>query len=126
MANVATLMRLIGGVNTGMTALAGGAKPTKAANTCSGAINTVTTVASDNDSVILPADRALGDAVFVFNLNSSQDIAIYPPSGGTLNGSTVDYFLKVGQQQAALALCVSDDGLTWMIMMTSVATPANS
>ena len=126
MANVATLMRLIGGVNTGMTALAGGAKPTKAANTCSGAINTVTTVATDKDSVILPADRALGDAVFVFNLDSSQDVSIYPPSGGTINGSTADYFLVVGQQQAALAICTSDDGLTWMAMLTAVATPTNS
>ena len=126
MPNVTSVVRLVGGVNTDMTALAGGAKPTLAANTCSGAINTVTTVATDKDSVILPDDRVVGDAVFVFNLDAAQDVAIYPPSGGTINGSTADYFLVVGQTQAAMAICVSDNGLTWMAMLTAVAAPTNS
>lgn len=124
MSNVATFMRLVGGLNTGMTALAGGAQPTLAANTCSGGINTVTTVASDNDSVLLPNDRVEGDFVMIFNLDSAQDIKVYPPSGGTINGAAANAALVAGQQQAVLAICVSTDGLTWLAMLTSVATPS--
>jgi hypothetical protein len=117
-------MRLVNGVNAGMTALAGGAQPTLAANTCSGAINTVTTVATDNDSVLLPVDRVVGDAVFIFNLDSAQDIKVYPPSGGTINGASANAALVVGQTQGVIALCASDDGLTWLAMLTAVAAPA--
>jgi len=124
MANECNLMRFVGGVNTGMTALAGGAQPTLAANTCSGAVNTVTTVATDNDSVLLPVDRVTGDVVFIFNLDSAQDIKVYPPSGGTINGASANAALVVGQTQAALAICIADTGLTWMAMLTSVAAPA--
>ena len=124
MADVSSFSIVHGGVNTGMTALAGGAQPTLAANTCSGAVNTVTTVATDNDSVLLPSDRVTGAAVSVYNLDAAQDIKVYPPSGGTINGAAADAALVVGQQQGASCQCISDDGLTWVALLGSVATPA--
>jgi hypothetical protein len=124
MANVSSFGIIHGGINTGMTALAGGAQPTLAANTCSGAINTVTTVATDNDSVLLPSDQVSGASVSVYNLDAAQDLKVYPPSGGTINGAAANAALVVGQQQGVVCQCLSDDGLTWVALLGAVATPA--
>lgn len=127
MSTTTSFMRLVGNVNAGITALAGGAQPsptTNATAVLTGAVNTVTVVATDNDSVLIPADRTKFDTALVFNLDAGQDIKIYPPSGGTINGAAANAALVVGQQQGSLLVCVSDDGLTWMALLTSVATPA--
>lgn len=124
MSNVSFLVRMVGGVKAGITALAGGARPTLAANTLSGAVNVVETVATDNDSVVLPSDRVTGDIIFIFNDDAAQDIKVYGPSGGTINGAADTTALIVGQQQGVIAVCASDDGLTWWLMLTSAATPA--
>jgi hypothetical protein len=124
MANTASFGRLVNGVNLDMTALAGGAQPTLAANTCSGSVNTVTTVATDNDSVLLPADRVIGDVVYIANLDAAQDIKVYPPSGGTINGAAANASLIAGQQTGVIAVCIADTGLTWVAFLTGVATPS--
>lgn len=111
-------------VKTGITALAGGAQPTLEANTVSGAYNTVTTVATDNDSVLLPAGAPQGARVWVWNGDAAQDIKVYPNSGGTINGAAANAALVVGQQQAVLCEQIGTDGLTWLALLGAVATPA--
>ncbi len=109
-----------GGVKTGMTALAGGAAPTLAANTLE-AINVVGTVASDNDSVILPAGYPQGAVVWVFNQDSAQDIKVYPNTGATIMGGTATTTaVVVGQTQGLVCVQVGTDGLTWLALLGAV------
>jgi hypothetical protein len=117
-------VRLVGDVKTGMTALAGGAAPTLEANTLAG-VNVVSTVATDGDSVILPPGMAKGDIVLVFNQDAAQDIHVFPPTGGTIQGGTATTGdIAVGQTQGALFVCLTDDGLTWVGMYGAVFVPA--
>lgn len=114
---------LVGDVKTGMTALAGGAAPTLEANTL-GAINVVSTVASDGDSVILPANMPQGSMVWVFNQDAAQDIHVFPNTGGTIQGGTATTGdIAVGQTQAAVFVQVGTDGLTWLGLYGAVFAP---
>lgn len=123
-ANTSSVAMVYGGVKTGMTALAGGAAPTAVANTLEG-INVVSTVASDNDSVILPAGVPQFGHVYVFNQDSAQDIKVYPNTGGTVNGGTATtQSIVVGQTQGLLCIQVGTDGLTWLCMTGAVTVPA--
>lgn len=113
-----------GGVKTGMTALAGGAAPTLAANTLE-AINVVSTVASDGDSVILPAGMPQGTLVWVVNQDAAQDIHVFPNTGGTIQGGTATTGdIAIGQTQAAVFIQVGTDGLTWVGLYGAVFVPA--
>lgn len=124
MANSSVLVNVVGGLNTGMTALAGGAQPTLAANTCSGAFNTVTVVATDNDSVLLPSGMPQFSRVWIWNGDAGQDIKVYPNSGGTINGAAANAALVVGQQQAVECVQIGTDGMTWLALLGAVATPS--
>lgn len=122
MANVTSYGRLVGGVTTGLTA---GATQTQAgATSLTGALNTVTVVAADNDGVILPAGRGQGDIVVVANLDAAQDIKVYPSTGGSINGGSANAALVVGQQQVAQFVQIGTDGLSWIAILGAVATPA--
>jgi len=111
---------MTGDVKTGMTALAGGAAPTLEANTL-GAISVISTVASDNDSVILPAGMPQGSVVWVFNQDAAQDIRIYPGTGATIQGGTATTgVVVVGQTQAVACVQVGTDGLTWLVLLGAV------
>lgn len=122
MPQVTSYGRLVGGVTTGLTA---GATQTQAGATAlTGALNTVTVVAADNDGVILPAGRGQGDIVVVANLDAAQDIKVYPNTGGAINGGSANAALVVGQQQVAQFVQISTDGLSWIAILGAVATPA--
>jgi hypothetical protein len=113
---------IVGGVQTGVTA---GTTQTQAGATAiTGAIATVTTVAADNDGVILPSDMSAQSRVVIANLDSAQDIKVYPPVGGTINGAAANAALVVGQQQAVECIQIGSTGLTWIAMLSAVATPA--
>jgi hypothetical protein len=113
---------IVGGIQTGVTA---GATQTQAGATAiTGAIATVTVVAADNDGVILPSDLSAQSRVVIANLDSAQDIKVYPPVGGTINGAAANAALVVGQQQAVECIQIGSTGLTWIAMLSSVATPA--
>lgn len=111
-------------VKTGITALAGGAQPTLEANTVSGIYNVVSTVATDNDSVLLPADMPMNTVVWVHNADAAQDIKVYPNSGGTINGGAANAALIVGQQQVVICVQIGTDGKTWLAALGAVATAA--
>lgn len=113
---------VIGGVQTGLTALASGGAT--GATAITGAYVTFTTVASDNDSGILPADMPQGARIMVANLDSAEDVKIFPNTGGTINGAAADTGLAVGQQQTVEFVQIGTDGLTWIAMLGGVATPA--
>ena len=122
MPQVTSYGRLVGGVTTGLTA---GATQTQAGATAlTGALNTVTVVAADNDGVILPAGRGQGDIVVVANLDAAQDIKVYPNTGGAINGGSANAALVVGQQQVAQFVQIGTDGLSWVAILGAVATPA--
>jgi hypothetical protein len=112
-----------GGVKTGMTALAGGATPSATANTLD-AINVISVVATDADSVILPAGIPQGGMVWVVNQDAGQDVAVFPNTGGTIQGGTATTGkILVGQTQAALFVQVATTGLTWVGLYGAVFVP---
>lgn len=105
---------LTGELKTGITALAGGATPSAAANTLD-AFNVIATCATIGDSVILPAGMPQGSQVVVMNSGATA-ADVFPPTGGTINGGTVttgDF--RVTNAKSAVFTCVSAaDGLTWI------------
>ena len=117
------VMTLTGDVKTGMTALAGGTVPSAVANTL-GAINVVSTVATDGDSVILPAGMPQGSLVFVFNQDAAQDVHVWPNTGATVMGGTATTGdIAIGQTQGAVFVQVGTDGLTWLGIYGAVFAP---
>jgi hypothetical protein len=121
MANVSSYARLTGGVQTGLTA--GTTQTAAGATVIDSALATVTVVAVDNDGVILPAGRAQLERVVIANLDSLQDIKVYPNTGATINGAATVANLVVGQQQVVEFIQVGTDGLTWVALLGGVATP---
>lgn len=108
--------------NTGLTALAGGAAPSAAANTLSGGVNTVTVCATTGDSVILPANMPQGATVKVFNLVATVTVDVYPNTGGTINGGTATTGQRgVATQTGATFTQIGTDGLTWVADNTIAA-----
>lgn len=97
----------------GMTALAGGAAPTAAANTCVLGYNTVTTVGTAGDSVILPAGAPKGARVVVANLAAAK-LDIFPNSGAKINAAAADANLGIATITVAEFIQVGSDGLTWL------------
>ena len=123
MPNVTTFGRIVGGVTTALTA--GTTQTAAGATALTGAINTVTVVGTDNDGVILPAGRGQGDRITVANLDSAQDIKVWPNTGASINGATATTTaLVVGQQQVAEFIQFGTDGLSWIAVYGAVATPA--
>jgi hypothetical protein len=122
MPNVTSFGRMVGGVTTGLTA--GTTQTAAGATALTGALNTVTAVAADNDGVILPAGRGQGDVVIVANLDAAQDIKVYPNTGGVINSGSANTPLVVGQQQVAQFVQIGTDGLSWLAILGGVATPA--
>lgn len=112
----------IGAIQTGLTALSGGGA--SGATAITGYVATVTVVAADNDSVILPAGRPQGDRIMIANLDSAQDIKVFPNTGGTINGASANTGLAVGQQQVVEFVQIGTTGLTWVALLGAVATPA--
>lgn len=101
---------------TGITALAGGAAPTLEANTTSGRFNVVGTCATTGDSVILPAGMGQGAEITIVNTVATVTVDVYPPTGGTINGGTATTGQRgVATQTGATFVCVSTDGLTWVV-----------
>ena len=122
MPNVTSFGRMVGGVTTGLTA--GTTQTAAGATALTGALNTVTAVAADNDGVILPAGRGQGDVVIVANLDAAQDIKVYPNTGGVINSGSANTPLVVGQQQVVQFVQIGTDGLSWLAILGAVATPA--
>ena len=110
---------------TAMTALVGGAAPTLAANTLA-AINEITVVASDGNSVILPAGQAMGTVIYVANRQATAgDADVFPPTGGSINGGTTTTGqVRIPFTQGGIFVCASSDGLTWLALLTAVCTSA--
>lgn len=103
----------IGGVSTALTALAGGATPSAAANTMSSGVNVVATCASAGDSVILPASIPQGGEIKVYN-TSAATMDIFPNTGATINGGAANSEKGIATLTGATFVQVGTDGLTWV------------
>lgn len=105
-----------GGYKGTITALAGGATPSAAANTLE-AINYITTCATAGDSVILPAGMPQGTVVWVTNQGAAR-ADVFPNTGATINGGTAttgDFALT--NAKTAVFVQYGTDGLSWMGML---------
>jgi len=112
----------VGGYSTGLTALAGGAAPTLAANTMSSGVNVISTCATTGDSAILPASQPQGARVTVVNTVATVTVDMYPNTGGTINGGTVTTGQRgIATQTGATFVQVGTDGLTWVADNTIAA-----
>lgn len=102
-----------GPVRTAITALAGGATPSAAANTLDLGVNVVSVVATAGDSVILPAGIPLGGEVTVFNTTANK-VDVNPNTGATINAVAT---LQVGiaTVTGATFVQVGTDGLSWVV-----------
>lgn len=103
----------VGGITTGLTALAGGAAPTAAANTLSSGVNVVSVCASAGDSMILPAGIPKYGRVSVYN-TSAATLDIFPNSGATINGGSADSEKGLATLTGATFVQVATTGLTWV------------
>lgn len=116
------IMQDVGGFATGLTALAGGAAPTAAANTMSSGVNVVSTCATTGDSVILPANMPQGAQIRVVNTVATVTVDVYPNTGGTINGGTATTGQRgVATQTGATFIQIGTDGLTWVADNTIAA-----
>lgn len=101
---------------TGITALAGGANSASTPVLTFGP-NLVTVCATAADSVKLPAGGRKGDEVFLKSTAATNAVAVFPPTGGTVNGASVDAAFSMTAVKAALFKCMTDDGLTWIALL---------
>jgi hypothetical protein len=112
----------VGGYSTGLTALAGGAAPSAAANTMSSRVNVVATCATTGDSVILPASMPQGAQVTIINTVATVTVDVYPNTGGTINSGTATTGQRgVATQTGATFTQIGTDGLTWVADNTIAA-----
>lgn len=103
-----------GGVRTGLTALAGGAAPTLAANTASVGTNVISTCTTTGDSFILPASTPLGARVLIAHTGTNT-VDVFPNTGGTINaGTATTGQVGVATKTGATFTQVGTDGLTWV------------
>lgn len=106
----------VGGVNSAMTALAGGAAPTLAANTASTGVNVVTVCTTTGDSLILPAGMPFGASILIVNEVATVTVDVYPNTGGTINGGTATTGQRgVATLTGATFTQIGTDGLTWVV-----------
>jgi hypothetical protein len=106
--------------NLGMTALAGGASPSAAANICVIGTNTITTCATAGDSVKLPAGAPRGARVIVANLAAAK-ADVFPNAGATINAAAADANLGLAAITVAEFIQIGDTGLTWLATGVSAA-----
>lgn len=111
--------RATGGVQTGMTALAGGASSTTVV--CDEGINVVDTVATAGDSVILPANVGQYAERVVANVTAAA-LDIFPNSGATINGAAANANVGIAANSTAVFIQTGTDGLTWVAVNTAAAT----
>lgn len=93
-----------------ITALAGGAQSATATNLT--IVDDVTTVASSNDSITLPAPLApYGRQIFISNSAASNALKLFVVTPGTVNGiaTATGYSLAAGKA----AHCISVSSTNW-------------
>jgi hypothetical protein len=99
-------------VLTGITALAGGAN-SASTPVLTGKINVVSVCATAADSAALPAAQSQGTEVVIRN-NGAAACAVFPNTGGTINGGSANASVSVTNAKGATFFQVGTDGLTWV------------
>lgn len=92
----------LGTTTNGITALAGGGQAN--APILASAINRVTTVASGNDSVRLPAAVA-GNVVLVANSAAANSMNVFPQSGESINALSANAAFAMAANSRAVFFC---------------------
>ena len=98
----------------GITADTGSAQAGATALTA--ALNRVTVVGTDGDSVLLPAALA-GKIIAVKNADDAQDVDVFPASGDAINAIAADGAYTLGETKLALFICFVDG--TWDTVLTA-------
>jgi hypothetical protein len=104
-----TAKAIVGAIQTGVTALAGGANSASTPQ-LTGTLCVVATCATAADSVRIPVGEA-GDEVTVANQGAAA-CAVFPQTGGAFNGGTADVAFSVTNGKVARFKCI--DGLNWV------------
>jgi hypothetical protein len=102
-------------LNSGITALAGGAN---GASTplLTGDANIIATCATTADSVKLPTGQSTGDELFLRN-NGAASANVFPPTGGKINNGSTDAAAAVGASKTALFKSIGT--LDWLMVLTA-------
>lgn len=101
-------------VTNGITAFAGGGQASAVALTAD--FNRVTTVATGNDSVKLPAATA-GKQVVVVNAAAANSMNVYPVSGEAINALSANAAFAMAANKTALFTCIVAG--TWNAILTA-------
>lgn len=91
-------------VASGLTALSGGGQ--SGATPLTGSINVVSTVAADDDSVVLPATRP-GLEIVVVNGQAVKKLNVYPASGDAINAASANTALELAVSSKAMFVCAA-------------------
>lgn len=105
---------VLGTVTNGITAFAGGGQGSAVALTST--INRITTVATGNDSVRLPAATA-GRIVFVQNAAASNSANVFPATGEVINALSANAAFALASNKAAVFFCAVNG--TWTSILTA-------
>lgn len=108
--------RALGGATSGITAYAGGGAAS--ATQLTTGVNIVGTCATTADSVKLPLVGAIGSTIVVRN-NGAAACAVFPPTGGAINGGSADAAFSVTNAKTGTFVCASADGLTWVATLSA-------
>lgn len=96
-----TLFKLAG-IETGLTAHAGGTQAAALALSATKAVSVCTIVGTDADSVILPAATGSGQIRIVHNADAAQDIQVYAALTETINAVASATGVAVGEGKTAM------------------------
>lgn len=90
------------------TSVAAAGSAQSSATALTGSINSVT-ASDDAKGVILPANYAAGDMVFVMNTVSNKTLKVYPQSGGDINNGSDNAAITMRAAQAALFISLGSE-----------------
>jgi hypothetical protein len=87
----------VGGIETGLTAAAGGTQAGALALDGSKTVHVVTVVATDADSVKLPLALGQGAVHYIHNADAGQDIQVFGSGTDTINGVATATGVAIGE-----------------------------
>lgn len=105
----------LGGIETGLTAHAGGTQAAALALSSTKSVHNVTTVGSANDSVVLPASTGSGTIHWVKNSAAANSLQLFGLSSDTIDGVTASTGVAVAAGKSRI-VCDFASG-TWLSIL---------
>ncbi len=102
--------------DSSVTALTGVGTAQSGGTAITGAVNILTTSAGQT-AFVLPSKHPVGSPVVLRN-NTATAALVFPPSGGAVNGGSVDASFSVAQNKPVVAFA-HPNGLDWTLVLSA-------